>query len=160
LEITNQQYKKYLNFARKLTRNKDADELLHEVVMKILAKKGASQKISCSSYVYLALRNTMYDPNSTYNKLQNPKPVRFEQEKTELPEYNHIFVVLEQLKQEGKAIESDVFLQAYFSSQTQKQIANKIGRSMRYVAGCCSLVKTEIRKRYEFNKHDTEFWMD
>ncbi len=147
LKISCKQYERYMLFSRKISRNRDADELLHEVIMKVLSKPEPPNK---DAYIYTALRNTMYDKNSSYNKLRNPKPTHFDQEQTDYPEFNHVFLVLEQLKTEGLKKEADIFLQSYFC-MTQKQVAKKIGKSQRYVAGCCRFVKDEIKKRYENN---------
>jgi len=148
LTINEEEYKRHLIYAKRITKGREPEELLHEVYLKVIEK---DIKPSKDAYINRALRNTFYDVNSDYRKLINPRPVIFDLEQNDLPDTNHIFRTLHEMRLEGKGKHADRFLQNYFSDMNQKELSKKEGVSVQMITKSCKIVKTEIRNRYELD---------
>lgn len=148
MELSSDEYQKYLTWSKHMTRGIEPYELLHEVLLKVIDK---DMKPNKDGYIYMCLKNTFIDKYSDYRKLINPKPVIFDSEPSDLPDTNHIFRTLHELRQEGKEKHANRFLQAYFSGMNQSELAKIEGTKLRAIQKSCKFVKKEIRIRYELD---------
>lgn len=57
LEITDKDYKRWLNMSRIITNNKDADELLQDLILKIIENNIDNNKIN-DNYIFISLKRS------------------------------------------------------------------------------------------------------
>jgi len=71
MDIDDKCYKRWLNMSRVITNNKDADELLQDLILKIIENKIDNSKIN-DNYIFISLkRSFMNKKRKQSNKMEN-----------------------------------------------------------------------------------------
>jgi len=71
MDIDDKCYKRWLNMSRVITNNKDADELLQDLILKIIENKIDNSKIN-DNYIFISLkRSFMNKKRKQSNKMKN-----------------------------------------------------------------------------------------
>jgi len=71
MDIDDKCYKRWLNMSRVITNNKDADELLQDLILKIIVNKIDNSKIN-DNYIFISLkRSFMNKKRKQSNKMEN-----------------------------------------------------------------------------------------
>jgi RNA polymerase sigma factor (sigma-70 family) len=149
LNISESEYKLYLRFAKKITGNKDSDELLHETIEKILLLPEMTR--GKDAYIYVVMKNKFIDWQRKKTKRIDSLELHLSIEPSNLPELNHVFKVLKELESEGRKLHTDRFIQSNFA-MTATELARRQGVTKQSISESCTFVKKEIKKRYKYDR--------
>jgi RNA polymerase sigma factor (sigma-70 family) len=165
MTISQEQYKKFQQYARLIAKNHfNADDLLNSTLLKIIEIGNFEQVLNLDNYVYMAMRFEFYRSRSTFSKIYKEfqanwtdlEPYQFEVELNNSKEtWMGSRITNEQLDiliTRLPFFEREVFNLYVMNDFSYRELSNETGIPVSYLYDTVKRAKEEIKKYIKYDE--------
>lgn len=162
MSIDDKCYKRWLNMSRVITNNKDADELLQELILKIIENKIDGDKLN-DNYIFISLKRSFINNRKKISNKQKKEVENLEME--DIIDIEDIEMIIENnLKDQDKldiisktilklpSYDMKLYQLHFIWGLSQREIAKRIGVSHMTINMRVNKIKSMIQENYK-NKY-------